>query len=90
MLSLILGLMDMRRTRLMEAAAPRTRSDEEKQVVQIRDILTFPRPFWYLCFACLAYYGAIFPFVSLAKDFFRVKFGMDGQNVNFITGNDFV
>ena len=46
----------------------------------------FPISFWFLCLACLSYYGAIFPFVSLAKDFFKIKFGMDGDGANFITG----
>ena len=49
----------------------------------------FPISFWFLCCACLAYYGAIFPFVSLAKDFFKVEFHMDGDSANFITGKFF-
>ena len=37
------------------------------QVVQISDVKSFPVSFWFLSLACLAYYGAIFPFVSLAQ-----------------------
>ena len=83
--SLILAWMDKRRSRLLNIGEP----GESGEVVKITDVQTFPLSFWFLCLACLAYYGAIFPFVSLAKDFFRVEFGLDGQEANFITGEQF-
>lgn len=80
--SIVLAWMDKRRNRILNI----TDSTESEEVVKISDIKDFPVSFWFLCMACLAYYGAIFPFVSLAKDFFKVKFHMDGDSANFITG----
>ena len=74
--------MDRRRNQLLNIGEP----GDSGEVVKITDVQTFPLSFWFLCLACLAYYGAIFPFVSLAKDFFRQEFDMDGQEANFITG----
>jgi hypothetical protein len=80
--SVFLAWMDKRRNRLLNIGEP----GASGEVVKITDVQTFPLSFWFLCLACLSYYGAIFPFVSLAKDFFREEFGMDGQEANFITG----
>eukprot|EP00088_Acartia_fossae_P043034 TRINITY_DN4526_c0_g1_i11.p1 TRINITY_DN4526_c0_g1~~TRINITY_DN4526_c0_g1_i11.p1 ORF type:complete len:594 (+),score=70.30 TRINITY_DN4526_c0_g1_i11:122-1903(+) len=80
--SLFLAWMDKRRNQLLMIAD----LTESEEVVKITDVKDFPISFWLLCMACLAYYGAIFPFVSLAKDFFKVKFHMDGDSANFITG----
>jgi len=80
--SVILAWMDGRRNHLLGMSDI---SDSE-EVVKISDVKDFPLSFWFLCCACLAYYGAIFPFVSLAKDFFKVQFHMDGDSANFITG----
>jgi len=80
--SIVLAWMDKRRNRILNIAD----ITESEEVVKISDIKDFPFSFWLLCMACLAYYGAIFPFVSLAKDFFKVKFHMDGDSANFITG----
>jgi hypothetical protein len=78
--------MDRRRNQLLNIGEP----GDSGEVVKITDVQTFPLSFWFLCLACLAYYGAIFPFVSLAKDFFRQEFDMDGQEANFITGFRFI
>merc|ERR1719466_558662 len=74
--------MDRRRNNLLNISDP---ADSEEQI-KITDVKEFPISFWFLCMACLAYYGAIFPFVSLAKDFFITEFHMDGNSANFITG----
>ena len=37
------------------------------EVVTLSDILTFPLSFWLLSIVCLAYYVAIFPFISLGQ-----------------------
>ena len=57
-----------------------------QKVVKIGDVKTFPVSFWFLSLACLAYYGAIFPFVSLAQDFFVSKFSFTNQQANKIIG----
>lgn len=40
------------------------------------DILKFDSRFWYITALCLAFYGAIYPFRSLAQDFFFDKWGI--------------
>ena len=47
--------------------------------IQIKDIKTFPVSFWLVSVVCVAYYVAIFPFISLSKPFFKRKdgFGFD-------------
>ncbi len=50
------------------------------------DVFSFPLTFWILTIVTLAYYGAIFPFISLGQVFFIKKFGMDPKGANFITG----
>lgn len=54
--------------------------------VHIKDIFTFPLSFWLLSVVCLAYYVAIFPFISLGQVFFIKKFAFTAKNANFITG----
>ena len=55
-------------------------------MVRFGDVLSFPLAFWFLSLACLSYYGAIFPFVSLAQDFFVTKFSFTNQQANKIIG----
>ena len=52
--------------------------------VQIKDVISFPMSFWLLSIICLAYYVAIFPFVSLGVPFFQKKFQFTQKNANFI------
>jgi len=79
--STVLAWMDKRRSEILNIG-----DTGETEVVKITDVKDFPISFWFLCLATLSYYGAIFPFVSLAKDFFKTEFGMDGDAANFITG----
>ena len=39
--------------------------------IQMKDILHFPAPIWLICIICVAYYVAVFPFVSLGLVFFE-------------------
>merc|ERR1719481_1842449 len=50
------------------------------------DIFGFPPIFWLLSVICLAYYAAIFPFISLGQVFFMKKFQYDKANANMING----
>ena len=61
-------------------------ASETGETVKISDIKDFPISFWFLTLACLAYYGAIFPFVSLAQDFFKERFNFSSQESNKIIG----
>ena len=80
--SLALAWMDKRRNRLLGI----TEIGQSGEVVKISDVKDFPVSFWFLCLACLAYYGAIFPFISLAQDFFKLEFGMSSNEANKIIG----
>ncbi|TRY77914.1 hypothetical protein TCAL_07172 [Tigriopus californicus] len=79
--SLILGCMDKRAERLLHKT-----KTETGEVVRASDVLTFPPTFWLLSIVCLAYYVAIFPFISLGQVFFIKKYGFEAKSANFITG----
>lgn len=57
-----------------------------EQKIQLSDIKDFPVTFWLLCLSTLAYYGSIFPFISLAQGLFKDVYGFDGETSNFIVG----
>ena len=59
---------------------------DETEVVRLRDIFSFPPIFWFCSIVCLAYYVAIFPFISLGQVFFMKKFAMSSSEANFING----
>ena len=80
--AVILAWMDKRRNRLLGISE----IGESGEVVKISDVKDFPISFWFLTLACLAYYGAIFPFVSLAQDFFTTKFNFTTAEANKIIG----
>lgn len=44
---------------------------EEK--ITLKDILHFPMAIWLICVLCVAYYVAVFPFISLGLVFFERK-----------------
>ena len=81
MSSLVLGWLDRRRQRhdtmmvILNGHQP-----------SLADIKQFPPTFWLLCLATLSYYGAIFPFISLAQTYFQTKYNFDAQTANFLVG----
>jgi len=77
--SVILGWMDKRADRILKKSAAET-----GEVVRLKDVIGFPLSFWLLSVICLAYYVAIFPFVSLGVPFFQKKFEFTQKNANFI------
>ena len=76
----ILGFMDKRRETKLHLEI------DETEVVRLRDIFSFPPIFWFCSIVCLAYYVAIFPFISLGQVFFMKKFDMSSSEANFING----
>jgi MFS family permease len=84
--SLLLGFMDRRREKAMQTNAPPCGNSSETEKVKFSDVKNFPATFWFLCICTMAYYGSIFPFVSLAQGFFKNKFDFDETEANFITG----
>ena len=79
----ILGFMDKRRETMLHLEI------DETEVVRLRDIFSFPPIFWFCSIVCLAYYVAIFPFISLGQVFFMKKFDMSSSEANFINGRVF-
>lgn len=59
--AIILAYFDKRAERIL-----RRESAGAGEVIQIKDVLTFPLQFWLLCLVCVFYYVAIFPFISIA------------------------
>ncbi len=59
---------------------------EEKIVV--KDVWQLSSAFWFICFLCLTFYSAIFPFTNHAPRFLQMKFGlsaaMGGQYTSYI------
>ena len=56
------------------------------EVMKPTDIFRFPPTFWLLSIICLAYYAAIFPFISLGQVFFMKKFMFNKSEANMING----
>ena len=78
----LLGYMDKRAEKILK----KTSITETGETVRLQDVLSFPLSFWLLSVVCLAYYVAIFPFISLGQVFFMKKFDFSSSNANFITG----
>ena len=76
----ILGVMDKRRETILHL------EQDDGEVVRLRDLISFPAVFWFCSVVCLAYYVAIFPFISLGQVFFMKKFNMTSSEANFING----
>lgn len=83
--SVILGLMDKRAEKILNRNAQVNEDDR----ISLRSLIQFPTRFWLLCIICVAYYVAIFPFVSLGQAFFMKKFSYSSSAANFINGMTF-
>merc|ERR1712050_74253 len=83
--SILLGIMDRSREKVMHNKMEEvTRESNDK--AKFSEIRNLPVTFWFLCICTMAYYGSIFPFVSMAQGFFKDKFSCSGSEANFITG----
>lgn len=76
----VLGLVDKRRERLTR------QTFAENPQVALKDVLKFPLTFWLVCIICVAYYVAVFPFVTLGQVYFMRKYSFSSGDANFITG----
>jgi len=54
------------------------------EVIQFRDIKDFSITLWILAIICVAYYVAIFPFISLGKMFFTNRFELDAATAGAV------
>ncbi|XP_072396681.1 lysosomal dipeptide transporter MFSD1 isoform X2 [Diabrotica undecimpunctata] len=55
------------------------------ETVKLTDVKDFSLSFWLVCVICVTFYCAIFPFISIAKQFFEVRFGMTSEQANDIS-----
>jgi uncharacterized membrane protein len=75
--AIILAALDYRRTRVIPQE-PIKAGDE----IKLTDALKFPVSLWLVFIICVAFYCAIFPFISLGKVFFISKFDFDPTLAN--------
>ncbi len=52
------------------------RDESAGDKIVFKDVKEFKAPFWYVTFLCLTFYAAVFPFQTLATDFFATKWGI--------------
>ncbi|XP_043262920.1 major facilitator superfamily domain-containing protein 1-like [Colletes gigas] len=74
-----LGIIDKRAERLL-----RRGEGQEHKVVGLSDVKDFKLIFWLITLLCIAYYVAIFPFISLGKVFFERKYAYEPKSANTV------
>ncbi len=75
--AIILSFLDRRRSKYIPSE-PVKAGDE----IKLSDALKFPVQLWLVFIICVAYYCAIFPFISIGKVFFISKFDFSPSNAN--------
>lgn len=78
--STILGLLDLRRTRITPSEPIRVEEN-----IQLTDILKFPLPLWLVFSICVTFYCTLFPFISVSKVFFISKYGFDPSQASGVS-----
>jgi len=58
--------------------------DPTENELNFRAITNFDVRFWILSFLCMSYYSGVFPFVSVASDFFQKKYNMDETTAGWV------
>ena len=76
--AVVLGFMDRR----AEVLLKKGNAIGSGEVVTLSDILTFPLSFWLLSVVCLAYYVAIFPFISLGQVGLGIQLSLSLVTIN--------
>jgi MFS family permease len=77
--AVVLAYFDWRAKRIL-----RQGSAEIGQVIQLKDLTKFSSALWCLCIICVAYYAAVFPFISLGLVFFERKYGKSPSEAGVI------
>ena len=86
--SLILGIMDEHRERsqlVNEDDDGNKASKKAAEIIKLSDIKQFPVYFWLIAIICVAYYIAIFPFISISKEFFKNVFHYTAVDANHLS-----
>lgn len=78
--AMVLGVLDSRAERILQ------RNDNiSGETVRLTDIKDFKSTFWLITVICVTYYVAIFPFITVAKEFFMDRFHMSKQDANNVS-----
>ncbi|XP_065575349.1 major facilitator superfamily domain-containing protein 1-like [Artemia franciscana] len=80
--SIILGLLDKRRDRILKKQSTSQPKEEEK--IRLSDVKDFPTTYWMMSLVCMFYYAVIFPFIGLGQTFFTEQYGMATDKANTI------
>jgi MFS family permease len=75
--SLILAFFDRRRVKMLKL-----NNAETGEKIQLKDIVKFRMSFWFICIICVAYYSAVFPFISLGLVFFERKYDLHAKDAS--------
>lgn len=83
LLSLFCGVMmaffDKRAARLLKKNEAKT-----GEVIHLTDVKDFPLSVWLIFIICVAYYVAVFPFISLGLLYFQSKFNLEPTQANVV------
>ncbi|OXU19611.1 hypothetical protein TSAR_005778 [Trichomalopsis sarcophagae] len=77
--ALFLGLMDSHAEKVL-----RRNEGQEPEIVRLTDVKDFKSVFWLVAWICVAYYIAIFPFISLGKVYFIRKYEFEPAVANTV------
>ncbi|XP_047130283.1 major facilitator superfamily domain-containing protein 1 isoform X1 [Hydra vulgaris] len=78
--ALVMAYFDKRAARLLNKSNAKT-----GEVIRLTDVKDFPLSVWLIFLICVAYYVAVFPFISLGLVYFQAKYDMierDATTVN--------
>lgn len=78
--SIVMGVFDKR----AETQLGRN-NNPHGETVKLTDVKDFKLTFWLVCIICVAFYCAIFPFITIAKDFFQDKFHLSPDDANYLS-----
>ena len=77
--ALIMAFLDRRAARILNVNDATT-----GEVIRITDVKDFPLSVWLIFIICVAYYVAVFPFISLGLVYFQSKFHLSAGNANIV------
>jgi MFS family permease len=63
-------------------------SEEEK--FKFKDLKTFNRSFWLICFSCVLVYVAIFPYIQVVSDMLQTKFHFSEAKAGALFGIPYI
>jgi MFS family permease len=59
-----------------------THEENAEKPFKLADLKLLPKELWAICTICVFCYTAIFPFIGIAKNFFEVKFNLEGEEAS--------